>query len=134
MRTLLLASYILLGGCITAPPPGAAVACPTGTSEWHAWVNSMPGPDSSPRLIVSGRATSPTGGYRYAWTEFRVAESFPVQVFVELSATPPDGAATQAVTTQDVRGEWPLSPPVGSVTITCGGTTLARIAPVETAH
>jgi hypothetical protein len=42
--------------------------------------------------------------------------------------------ATQALTTQDVRGEWPVSPPVGSVTITCGGQPLARIAPVETAH
>jgi hypothetical protein len=42
--------------------------------------------------------------------------------------------ATQALTTQDVRGEWPVSPPVGSVTITCGGQVLARIAPVETAH
>jgi hypothetical protein len=94
----------------------------------------MPGPGSSPKLMVSGQVTAPTGGYTFDWSGFRVAESYPVQVFVELTATPPAGMATQALTTQDVRGEWPVSPPVGSVTITCGGQPLARIAPVETAH
>ena len=94
----------------------------------------MPGPGSQPKLMISGQVTAPTGGYTFGWSGFRVAESYPVQVFVDLTATPPAGPATQAVTTQGVRGEWPLSPPVGSVTISCGGKTLARIAPVEAAH
>jgi len=46
----------------------------------------------------------------------------------------PGGPATQAVTTHDVRGEWSMSPPVGSLSISCGDRALARIAPVETAH
>jgi hypothetical protein len=134
MKTLLLAPAILLAGCATASPPIAPAACPIASSDWHAWVNAMPGPNSGPKLIISGQVTVPTGGYSFGWSDFRVAESYPVQVFVNLTATPPAGMATQALVTQQVRGEWPLSPPVGSVTIQCGGKTVARIAPVETAH
>jgi hypothetical protein len=94
----------------------------------------MPGPNAGPTLIVTGRASVPTGGYRFAWRDMRVMESYPVQVAVDLEAIPPTEGATQAVVTHDVRGEWPMSPPVGSVTVHCGGRVLARIAPVETAH
>ena len=64
----------------------------------------------------------------------RVMESYPVQVAADLQVTPPSGGATQAVVTHDVRGEWPISPPVGSVTVRCGDQVLARISPVESAH
>lgn len=94
----------------------------------------MPGPGARPKLIVVGKVTVGTGGYRIGWSGLRVAESHPVQVFAELSVVPPSEGAIQVVTTHDVRGEWPLDPPVGSVTISCGGTILARISPVETAH
>jgi hypothetical protein len=94
----------------------------------------MPGPNARPTLIVTGKVTVPTGGYRFAWRDMRVMESYPVQVAVDLQAIPPAGAATQAIVTHDVRGEWPMSPPVGSVTVHCGRRVLARIAPVETAH
>ena len=94
----------------------------------------MPGPNARPTLIITGKVTVPTGGYRIAWADMRVMESYPVQVAVDLQAIPPAGGATQAVVTHDVRGEWPLSPPVGSVTVHCGGQVLARITPVETAH
>ena len=94
----------------------------------------MPGPGARPTLIVTGRATVPTGGWRFAWRDMRVMESHPVQVVVDLEAIPPSGGATQAVVTHDVRGEWPVSPPVGSVTVRCGGKTLAAISPVETAY
>jgi len=134
MKTVLLASALLLGGCATAAPGPMPAACPIASSDWHAWINAMPGPGSTPRLMITGQVAAPTGGYTFGWSDFRVAESYPVQVFVDLTAAPLAGMATQALTTQEVRGEWPLSPPVGSVTITCGGKTLARIAPVETAH
>jgi hypothetical protein len=134
MKMLLLAPGLLLGACAAPPPMATPAVCPVSSSDWQAWVNAMPGPGSSPKLVISGQVTAPTGGYTFGWSDFRVAESYPVQVFVELTATPPAGMATQALTTQDVRGEWPVSPPVGSVTITCGGQTLARIAPVETTH
>jgi hypothetical protein len=127
---------LALASCATAyAPPAQAGGCPvTASSDWAAWVNAMPGPGRRPTLTVTGKVTVPTGGYRIEWAGFRVAESYPVQVFGELRAIPPDGAATQAVTTHEVRGEWPMSEPVGSVTVSCGNRTLARISPVETAH
>ena len=138
-------ALLLLAGCSPAPygayPPSEApsnpsqkAACPIATSNWAAWVSAMPGPGARPTLIVTGRATVPTGGWRFAWRDMRVMESHPVQVAVDLEAIPPSGGATQAVVTHDVRGEWPLSPPVGSVTVRCGGKTLAAISPVETAY
>lgn len=142
MRTtfpLVAGAAALLTACAAVPPaaqrPSADGPCPiVSSSDWAAWVNAMPGPNAQPMLIVTGKVTVPTGGYTFAWRDLRVAESYPVQVFAELEALPPDGPATQALDTHDLRGEWPIAPPVGSVTITCDGTTLARIAPVETAH
>jgi hypothetical protein len=94
----------------------------------------MPGPNAKPTLIVTGKVTVPTGGYRFEWRDMRVMESNPVQVAVELEAIRPTEAATQAVVTREVRGEWPVDPPVGSLTVHCGDSVLARISPVETAH
>jgi hypothetical protein len=42
--------------------------------------------------------------------------------------------ATQALVTQQVRGEWPSEKRVGSVRIMCGSQQLALISPVETAQ
>lgn len=137
------AAATLLGGCATYPapyPPYAPSPRPTdgcaaiASSDWAAWVNAMPGPGARPTLIVSGKVTVPTGGYRVEWGAMRVAESYPVQVFADLNVIPPAGGAIEAVTTHDVRGQWPVSPPVGSVTVRCGQRVLTRIAPVETAH
>jgi hypothetical protein len=94
----------------------------------------MPGPNAHPTLIITGKVTVPTGGYRFEWRDMRVMESYPVQVAVDLEAIAPAGSATQAVVTQDVRGQWPIAPPVGAVSISCGGRVLARISPVETAQ
>ena len=132
----LIFALALLPACATAPAgPAGAMKCATiGSSDWAAWVNAMPGPNARPTLIVTGKVTVPTGGYRFGWRDMRVMESYPVQVAVELDAIAPAGPATQAVVTHDVRGQWPIDPPVGSVTIRCGDRVLARIAPVETAH
>jgi hypothetical protein len=94
----------------------------------------MPGPNAQAKLVVTGRITVPTGGYQPALQLEQIAESYPVQVFVRLHPNPPSGSSTQAVVTQEVRGTWPMQPPVGSVTVRCGGQTLAHISPVETAH
>jgi hypothetical protein len=149
------AAAFLLAGCIrvpyeyevpasqppqTSPPPQTQyppqkTGCPiAGSSDWAAWVNAMPGPGATPTLIITGKVTVPTGGYRFAWRDVRVMESYPVQVVAELDVFPPTQAATQAIVTHDVRGQWPISPPVGSVTVSCGGQTLAAISPVQTAH
>lgn len=137
MKPLILASVLMLSSCAAVPPPqgprGSECGI-TGSSDWAAWVNAMPGPNAKPTLIVTGKVTVPTGGYRFEWRDMRVMESYPVQVAVELDAVPPAAGATQAVVTHDVRGQWPINPPVGSLTVRCGETVLARISPVETAH
>lgn len=94
----------------------------------------MPGPTANPTLIVTGKAVVPSGGYTIRWNQPVILESYPVQVSVELRAVRGAGARTQALVTKDVRGEWPMREPVGSVTITCGRKTLARISPVARAH
>jgi hypothetical protein len=122
----------------TAPAnvaPNGPDACPIiSSSDWTAWVNAMPGPGAGPKLIATGKVTAPTGGYTFAWRDLRIMESHPVQVVADLEALPPDGPATQAVVTHDIRGEWPIDPPVGSLTVRCGNRIFARIDPVETAQ
>ena len=136
MTRLLLVPAIALTAatCQTMPGPVPA-SCPVvGSSDWQAWVNAMPGPNSRPKLIATGKVTVPTGGYSFRWGAPRVMESYPVQVSVELIPVPPAGPASQALVTHDVRGEWPMTPPVGAFSVTCGGRALARVSPVETAH
>ena len=147
---LAITTLLLLVGCAPGPgapnpplPPDAPkqayppqkIGCQIiGSSDWRAWVSAMPGPNARPTLIATGKVTVPTGGYRFAWRDVRVMESYPVQVVAELEVIPPTGGATQAIVTHDVRGQWPMSPPVGSLTISCGGRTLAVISPIETAY
>ena len=135
---ILFPAALALASCQTAMPaakprPGLACAA-TGASEWTAWVNAMPGPGARHTLIATGKVTVPTGGYGFEWGDLRVMESHPVQVVVELQPIGPTGPATQAVTTHELRGEWPIDQPVGSFTLRCGDMVLARVAPVETAH
>ena len=97
----------------------------------------MPGPQAQPRLIVTGKVQAPTGGYRFELSDMRVLESYPVQVVVEVQQLPspsPGAPVTLVVETHELRGEWPMGQPAGSVTVRCGNRVLARIAPVETAH
>ena len=128
------AAILAASGCQSMAGP-TPQSCPiVSSSDWQAWVNAMPGPAARPKLITTGKVTVPTGGYAFRWGEPRIMESYPVQVSVELIPMPPAGPATQALETHEVRGEWPMSPPVGAFTVTCGGKSLARISPVETAH
>jgi hypothetical protein len=127
------AAALGLASCETTSSPVSGICPAVSSSDWQAWVNAMPGPNARPRLIATGRVTMPTGGYRYRWGDLRVMESYPVQISVQLIPIPPSGPATQALESQEVRGEWPMSPPVGSLTITCGDKILGRVAPVQTA-
>lgn len=136
MKALLLPVLVTLAGCQTVapPPPALSPACPaTESRDWQAWVNAMPGPGAQPRLIVTGKYTAPSGGYSYRWGPPRVMESYPVQVSVQLIPVPPAGYASDALVEHEVRGEWPMRPPVGSVTVTCGDRVLGRVSPVATA-
>ena len=126
------------------PPPGygtpgqppVPAACPiTGSRDWRAWINAMPGPGAQPKLMVTGTVLAQTGGYSFAFEPYlQVRESYPAQAFATLQATAPQGPATQAITAHDLRWEWPVSQEIGSVEIRCGSDTLATIAPVETAR
>jgi hypothetical protein len=134
IRHLIALAPLAAAACSTAQPPAPATACPlTASGDWTAWVNAMPG-EGGAKLIVTGKATVPTGGYRFEWRDPIVAESSPVQVMVELRPIAPSGMATQALVTQQVRGEWPSEKRVGSVRIMCGSQQLALISPVETAQ
>jgi hypothetical protein len=117
-----------------APSANAKGNCPIVRSDdWHAHVDAMPGPNNNPQLIVTGRVTVPTGGYRLALRMGQVAESYPVQVTIYLDAVPPDGPATQALETHEVRGSWPSEQRVGSVTVRCGNEAIAQLSNIETA-
>jgi hypothetical protein len=137
-RTVLLGS-LLHPGCATAadqPPPTVPPPppCPISrSSEWRAWVNAMPGPGSRPTLIVTGKVTVPGPDWQPRWGPSQVLESYPVQVRLELDADLPPGGISRDPVVKEVRGSWPSEAQVGSVTVLCRGTVLARIAPVETA-
>ena len=146
MKRLLFVSALALVACAPTPAPieppplkpagdPLSAGCPIlGSSDWAAWVNAMPGPNARSSLIITGKVTVPTGGYQFTWADIQVMRSDPVQVTVELQVTAPTGPATQAILTHDLRGRWPMTPPVGSLTVYCGGQVLVRIAPVETAY
>ena len=133
IKSLAASALLALAACQSTPGPTSRACLAVSSSDWQAWVNAMPGPSARPKLIAVGKVTAPTGGYTYRWGDLRVMESYPVQISVQLIPMPPSGPATQALDTQDVRGEWPMSPPVGSLTVTCGDTVLGRMSPVQTA-
>ena len=121
------------------PPPGMgpdANACPiAGSRNWQAWINAMPGPNAGPKLMLTGTVTVPTGGYRLEFVpHLQVRESYPAQAVATLVVFPPDGPATQALETHDLRWEWPVGQQIGSVTVRCGNQTLATISPVQRAY
>jgi hypothetical protein len=125
-----------------APYPGqpyqpAPPECPiTASSGWTAWVNAMPGPNARPALVVTGKVVTATGGYQVAFDRYlQIRKGYPPQAFVTLYVAPPEGgAAVSSVITHEVRWEWPLQQPVGSVIVRCGDKTLAEITRIQTAY
>ena len=121
------------GGPYQPPPP----ECPiTASRDWSAWVNAMPGPGARPTLVVRGKVVTGTGGYQVAFDRnMQVRRGQPPQAFVTLYVAPPEAAAaSQVPSTHEVRWEWPLSQPVGSVVVRCGDKTLAEITNIQTAY
>jgi hypothetical protein len=94
----------------------------------------MPGPNARPTLVVTGKVVTPTGGYQVAFDRYmQVRKGYPPQSFVTLYvAPPPGGIGAGAAITHEVRWEWPLQQPVGSVIVRCGDKTLAEITRIQT--
>lgn len=114
------------------PPAAPVEACPIQSSRsWRAWVTTETGPPARTMLTVTGTVVAPTGGYRIEFVpELTVIQSYPVQMVAQLLPIPPQRPATQALVAHDVRWQWPLAGPVGTVAIRCGDKTLANIASV----
>lgn len=113
----------------TIPPPAP---CPiASSSDWRAWVDAKGWPDRPATLHVAGRATLPWGGWQIYWKNMQVLQSTPPHVYVELDAKPPSVGGQQP-DAQSVTGSWPSEAVIGSVTIVCRNTQLARISTVET--
>ena len=100
--------------------------------NWHAWVDVMPGPDSAPRLHVSGEVDMPTPGYVFEWREGAADRSAtPVQRLI-LEATPPDGMTAQVITPEQVKYEGPaIARMYRGVIVLCGGAVLADLPDVS---
>lgn len=107
--------------------------CPVlESSDWIAWINQMPGA-GQPTLNISGKVVVPTGGYSLSVQMGPLDRSMPPSQRLILTATPPDGPALQALTTMDVREQFPaIVPSYRSIIIVCAKTTLAEINTVET--
>jgi hypothetical protein len=87
-------------------------------------------------LVVTGKVVTSTGGYQVAFDrDMQIREAYPAQAFVTLYVAGPGGSpVTQAQVTHEVRWEWPLNHPVGSVVVRCGDKTLAEITRIQTAY
>ena len=118
--------------------PGASLElpCPIATSSnWQAHVNAMPGPNSGPRLIVTGKIITASPGYRLEFDgKLQIRRGYPAQAFATLVVTPPAVGVPQALYSQEIRWEWPMREPIGSVEIRCGSETLATISPIQSAY
>lgn len=103
--------------------------------DWEAWVNRMPGPGAEPTLHVVGKVDVRTGGYTFDWQEGPLDRSAMPALRLQLIPVKPDGMATQAITTEDVKFEKVLGGITYSrVLISCGGEPLGEIAEITDAY
>jgi hypothetical protein len=99
--------------------------------DWAAWVNKMPGPDMAPKVHVTGKVDVRSGGYTFVWEEGPLDRSATPALRLRLVPKAPDGMATMAISTEEVKYEAPaLAMGYSRVIISCGGTTLAEITEI----
>ena len=125
-----------LGGCHDPVRNPIYTRCSAiATSDWHARIVDLPrdgkAGESEPRLVVSGRVTLPTGGYRVALVAGPVQRLEPPVRQVILRTTPVRGGATQAVVTHDVQGVFEHEPGVERVSVRCGDGIVGLIQTIE---
>lgn len=136
MRTSpLMASMALLSACApTTPPPAAtaAIGCPALDSRnWHAWIDRMPGPNSSLTLNIVGQVDMPTPGYSVTLAQGPADRMMPPGLRFRLQAEAPDGVVPQVIAPTEVqyRAATPY-PKIREIIIGCGDSTLVTIPDV----
>jgi hypothetical protein len=117
----------------TASEPAPAYCPATGSSDWTALVNAMPGSNSNPTLTVTGTLTFPSADWHARLIKSQVLESDPVIVVLDIEAAKGSSGA-QIPTTRQMRGSWPSEQRVRSVWVRCYGRDLVHISPVETVY
>jgi hypothetical protein len=121
-----------------ADEPATPDAVPAGcgvleSRDWTAWIDRMPGIDASPKVHVAGKVVVRTGGFTFKWTELPLDRSAMPTLRLRLNAVPPDGVATGALTTHDVKYEGAALPAgYRGVMIMCGDGVLTEIAEIDT--
>jgi hypothetical protein len=114
-----------LGGCHDPVRDPIYTRCSAiATGDWHARIVDL---RSGPRLVVGGRVTMPTGGYRVELESGPVQRLEPPVQQVILRTTRVGGGATQAVVTHDVQGVFEHEEGVQRVAVRCGDGTVALI-------
>ena len=104
------------------------------SSGWSAHIDAMPGPGSQPRLIVSGTVGVKPASVTRIVLDPGVMESYPVQRTIIVEVTTPREPTIDMLVRREVRGEWPVTPPIGAITVRCGRTVLARIGNIVAAR
>ena len=88
-----------------------------------------------PALVVSGKVVTATGGYQVAFDRYmQIRKGQPPSFRYPLCRPAAGRGRVEASSTHEVRWEWPLSQPVGSVVVRCGDQTLAEITSIQTAY
>lgn len=114
--------------------PGSERECPIIQSrQWDAFVNAMPGPGARPTLVVTGDVVT-ARGLRPEFDPYLQTEPGQPGQLVARMRVVQSGPRTAGTTPHDVRWQWPLQHPIGSLKIMCGERTLAEIAPVPAAR
>jgi hypothetical protein len=120
-----------------APPRafGPSADCQIhGRGEWSAHIDAMPGPNGGPRLIVSGTIGTKPAARAELRLDPAVLESNPPQRIVNLVVRLPTEPTIDSLTRREVRGEWPVTPPIGAVHVRCGGRSVASITDIVVAR
>jgi hypothetical protein len=115
-----------------AAPVAKPEACAVLDSrDWAAWINKMPGPAAVATIHLTGKVDVRSGGYTFSWEEGPMDRSAVPALRLKLVAKAPDGMATMAITTEEVKYQAPaLSSGYSRVVIGCGGTTLGEITEI----
>lgn len=104
----------------------------TGSRDWHANVDHLPGPGAERTLHVNGKVDFPSGGYTWSFASNTVDDPTSGVVRLTLSTTAPTGPADDHVATDTPVN---YSVPAGDthytqITVFCGRGVLATITDI----